>query len=152
MALRNSSTKRTFLKLASVLLLIFGSWGAAHATGTDHETVSHPVELSLPDTSDPIQGTGFMHVDPERADSLIRLSQYQFDPLIAVPGPRSGIPYLDAYAPEELGYFIVQFDGPIQSEWKRTLEESGVELFDYLPDFSFVVRMDIVDPNFRTVI
>jgi hypothetical protein len=35
----------------------------------------------------------------------------------------------------------VQFDGPIQSAWKQALTQAGVKIFDYLPDFSYVVRM-----------
>jgi hypothetical protein len=40
------------------------------------------------------------------------------------------------------GYYIVQFDGPILTGWKTALLAAGAQLFDYIPDFGFVVKMD----------
>lgn len=45
--------------------------------------------------------------------------------------------------PEESAEFwIVQFEGPILSEWRAALEAEGVEVVAYLPDFAYKVRMD----------
>ena len=40
------------------------------------------------------------------------------------------------------GYYIVQFTGPVQEAWKAQVENAGGTLFDYVPDFAFIVRMD----------
>jgi PGF-pre-PGF domain-containing protein len=39
-------------------------------------------------------------------------------------------------------FYIIQFEGPIREEWKTQLKTLGVELFDYLPNYAFIVRMD----------
>ena len=72
---------------------------------------------------------------------MIQLGGTQFDPLYKLPSPKAGIRTITAYEPEQTGYFIVQFDGPVMPQWKDALKQVGVEIFDYLPDFSFVVRM-----------
>ncbi|HUV04373.1 MAG TPA: S8 family serine peptidase [Armatimonadota bacterium] len=41
----------------------------------------------------------------------------------------------------EYAYYIVQFNGPIEPSWKADLGSLGAEIFDYLPDFAFIVRM-----------
>ena len=42
----------------------------------------------------------------------------------------------------ESGYYIVQFNGPVQEAWKEQVENAGGAIFDYVPDFAFIVRMD----------
>ncbi len=49
---------------------------------------------------------------------------------------------IDAYPNGERGYYIVQFIGPVQEGWKANVARAGGVLFDYLPDFAFVVAMD----------
>lgn len=39
-------------------------------------------------------------------------------------------------------YFIVQFTGPVYQEWKDALTAQGAEVLDYIPDYSFKVRMN----------
>ncbi|HNT78574.1 MAG TPA: S8 family serine peptidase, partial [Anaerolineae bacterium] len=39
------------------------------------------------------------------------------------------------------GYYLVQFVGPVQAEWKEKLTDLGVEFLEYVPDFTFKVRM-----------
>ena len=41
-----------------------------------------------------------------------------------------------------LGYYLVQFTGPVQEAWKEQVTKAGGTIFDYIPDFAFVVRMD----------
>lgn len=48
---------------------------------------------------------------------------------------------IHGYAPEERGYYIVQFTGPVRAEWKAQVSAVGAELLDYLPEFAFKVRM-----------
>ncbi|UFJ40078.1 S8 family serine peptidase [Brevibacillus humidisoli] len=37
---------------------------------------------------------------------------------------------------------IIQFAGPVQEEWKEEVEDLGVELAHYIPDFAFIARLD----------
>jgi hypothetical protein len=39
-------------------------------------------------------------------------------------------------------YFIVQFSGPVYQEWKDALTAQGAEVLNYIPDYSFKVRMN----------
>jgi hypothetical protein len=48
---------------------------------------------------------------------------------------------ISGYAAGQRGYYIVQFRGPVEQEWKAQLVAAGAELLDYLPDFAFKVRM-----------
>lgn len=38
-------------------------------------------------------------------------------------------------------FFILQFIGPVQQQWKHTLEQEGVEFIEYLPYFSYKVKL-----------
>jgi Subtilase family len=73
---------------------------------------------------------------------LIKLGKTHFDPLKKVPEAKSKLNKIQAYTPGEIGYYIVQFDKPIEKAWKKTLKERGVDLFDYIQDFAFIIRMD----------
>ena len=39
-------------------------------------------------------------------------------------------------------YYVVQFEGPIQQEWKDQVTQRGGELLGYIPYFAFKVRMN----------
>ena len=63
-----------------------------------------------------------------------------------VPGVQETIPgtealTIDGYAPEEPGYYIVQFRGAVQDAWRAQLEAAGATVLEYLPDYAFKVRM-----------
>lgn len=45
-------------------------------------------------------------------------------------------------AAQNAGYWIVQFGGPIQVEWRAALEAEGVEVLAYIPDYAYKVRMN----------
>ncbi|MBN2005122.1 MAG: S8 family serine peptidase, partial [Anaerolineae bacterium] len=76
----------------------------------------------------------------------IRLQQATFDPLQTSPQLLSNLSQA-AYAGDGMGYYLVQFEGPILSEWKETLIKEGVALHDYVPDFAFIVKMDQATAN-----
>ncbi|MBN1592320.1 MAG: S8 family serine peptidase, partial [Candidatus Coatesbacteria bacterium] len=75
------------------------------------------------------------------AEPLIRLNYAQFD------GASLGEPAIwpeykmPQSSPDDYGYFIVQFSGPITQDMKSILTESGAHLISYLPDYAFIVRM-----------
>jgi len=50
---------------------------------------------------------------------------------LTIPEPESG----------SMGYYLVQFAGPIQTAWKDTLINLGAEIVGYIPEFTFKVRM-----------
>ncbi len=41
-----------------------------------------------------------------------------------------------------VGTYLIQFDGPIYSHERRALEQSGVGIEGYLPNYTYIVRMD----------
>ncbi len=45
------------------------------------------------------------------------------------------------FGPDQQGYYIVQFQGPILPAWKAGLTAGAAEILEYVPDFAFKVRM-----------
>jgi hypothetical protein len=78
-----------------------------------------------------------------RESVKLRLASGGFDPLMK-PEPDKFTERLSikAYAHGEQGYHIVQFDGPVRAQQRKKLEQLGAQVFDYLPDFAFIVKMD----------
>ena len=76
----------------------------------------------------------------------IRLNTHHFDPLMKIPADHisNKISRMkkqktsDSDMPE---YYIVQFDSPIQKSWKKALQAEGAKIFDYVPDFAFIIRL-----------
>jgi uncharacterized repeat protein (TIGR01451 family) len=65
-----------------------------------------------------------------------------FDPLQANPN----IPTQLTYTPlqvSETDTYIVQFTGPVRSEWKQAVIDAGGQLGDYLPDYAFLAYLDV---------
>ena len=73
----------------------------------------------------------------------IHLAIGTFDPLLQ-NGPAALPPELtvESYPEDEVGYYIVQFKGPVMQKWKKEVVSAGVEIFDYIPQFAFIVKMD----------
>ena len=73
----------------------------------------------------------------------IRLASGDFDPLLESGSvEEKAIQTNPTYAREQDGYYIVQFDGPIELGQKGLLKQLGAHVFDYIPDFAFIVKMD----------
>jgi subtilisin family serine protease len=73
--------------------------------------------------------------------AAIRLSNATFRPGL---GERPATPpglTISRYARDQRGYYIVQFAGPVRSDWKASVEQEGAEILEYIPDFAFKVRM-----------
>lgn len=66
----------------------------------------------------------------------IHLQSGSFDPLEAAAAELNALPGSE---PEE---FLLQFTGPVKEEWIRAVEEAGAILYDYIPDFAFIARLD----------
>ncbi|WP_319469746.1 S8 family serine peptidase [uncultured Pseudodesulfovibrio sp.] len=39
------------------------------------------------------------------------------------------------------GYYIVQFNGPVQTSWKSTLKDLGATFYDYIPQYAFIIGL-----------
>jgi PKD repeat protein/subtilisin family serine protease len=72
----------------------------------------------------------------------IQLGVTQFAP---ARGEKPTIPpglTISGYPAGKRGYYLVQFGGPIQQDWKEQVTATGAEILDYIPDFAFKVRMN----------
>lgn len=72
----------------------------------------------------------------------IRLSAGEFDPLVQSGPVRMAEQRLSTMTREEQAYYIVQFNAPIKSGKKEEMEQIGAQVFDYLPEFAFIVKMN----------
>ncbi|MFQ6062774.1 MAG: S8 family serine peptidase, partial [Methanosarcinales archaeon] len=78
----------------------------------------------------------------EKKDArIIKLRNVEFDTRKAEPPIPSRLSTSMAAAEGE-NYYIVQFIGPIKDEWKKKVQELGGKLFDYVPNYGFIVKMD----------
>ncbi len=90
------------------------------------------------------QGRPTMAATPPAAGGPpIRLAAMSFDPLTAdiASDQEQGL-YLAAFPGDGLGYYLVQFSGPITAANVNALKAAGAEVFDYIPEFAFIVKMN----------
>lgn len=106
-------------RLFTVGLLALGLTGAIFLTASP----------SLPAKGEPAPGP------------LIHLVRATFDPLAGPPDLPHDLT-LRSYPSGTSGAYLVQFDGPLQAGWKDDLRHLGVQLFDYIPDYTFLAWMD----------
>ncbi|MDY7080633.1 MAG: S8 family serine peptidase, partial [Chloroflexota bacterium] len=116
------------------LLATFSTSGAQPPASPVPPIYPQPLRWSSPSNMEPAT-----QVEGPR----IRLAAGEFDPL-ADPDPAhlSGDLRLSAYPGDGTGYYMVQFQGPIATADVDALTAAGVQVFDYIPDFTFVVKMD----------
>jgi subtilisin family serine protease len=73
----------------------------------------------------------------------LRFASGEFDPLMeSGPDRLAERSATKTFAQGETGYYLVQFDGPIRVKQKKKLRKLGAQVFDYLPDFAFIVKMN----------
>jgi hypothetical protein len=82
---------------------------------------------------------GFM-VIPEIALHTVAIEGFTIDTREVEPELPLGL-HIDSYEEGSDGRYIVQFIGPVKEEWKTALRNLGVEVGDYLPYNSFIVKM-----------
>jgi hypothetical protein len=68
---------------------------------------------------------------------MITMKAAEFDPLIENPE----IPMELSYTSEK-GYYLVQCQGPILSNWVEEIENSGAIILGYAPDYAFLISMN----------
>jgi len=73
----------------------------------------------------------------------IHLAAGTFDPL-SEPGPIALPKELTPkrYPEGKADYYILQFKGPVLEKWKRAVVSAEARIFDYIPRFAFIVKMD----------
>ena len=72
----------------------------------------------------------------------IKLRSIEFDPTTEAPIAPATLSLRAAEVdPTEENYWIVQFVGPVKSEWGKAVSELGSNIGDYVPDNAFLVRM-----------
>lgn len=76
---------------------------------------------------------------PSEGQALF-LKRATFDPLVDIPT----VPPALRAAPteDEPATWLVQFDGPVRSEWKQAVIRAGARLYDYIPTHAFLAQMD----------
>lgn len=73
-------------------------------------------------------------------DMSIRLQSISFDPALSIPPAKLGL-HVREY-PAGISSYIVQFNGPVTDEYKKSLSDLGVKLYGYVKNHAFIVRMD----------
>lgn len=73
------------------------------------------------------------------AGASIHLKYATFDPLAGEPDVPSDL--RAAETPGKAGYYVVQFECPVDDGMKNEVVSLGAELLDYVPDFAFIARM-----------
>lgn len=68
---------------------------------------------------------------------MIHLKAAEFDPLSGDPN----IPQNLEISHENV-FYLVQCIGPIQQEWYRTISNSGAEILGYIPQYTYIIRME----------
>ncbi len=78
---------------------------------------------------------------PAQSNAPIRLQAATFVP---GRGEAPAIPpglTIAGYAESQRGYYLVQFRGPVEEQWRSDAAALGVELLEYVPDYAFKARM-----------
>jgi parallel beta-helix repeat protein len=125
-------TRKSILAIAiiSILLIInFLPLGVNAIISKDDEA---PAEVESVSNSIPEQIS-----DP---DINIRLVNRIFDPLAEQSNLLLNIDS-DLLYSEPSDYSLIQFNGPVLSEWKDEVEATGADLLSYIPDYAFIARL-----------
>ncbi len=87
-----------------------------------------------------LRAMGFTVYEPEDINN-IKLRYKEFDVKNGAPDIPENLK-IDEYPMDYKGARIVKFKGPVKEEWKTELKHMGVEIDGYLPENSFMVKMD----------
>ena len=126
-------------KLLGLILIFALTAGLFSCQMTNQPLGAHKVDGNNPETQ--IQNS---ETTIDKAPSMpIQLSVGSFDPLVS-RGPSFSSPelMLQNYAEDQVGYYILQFKGPVLQKWKDNAAAAGASFFDYIPKFAFLVKMN----------
>jgi subtilisin family serine protease len=78
----------------------------------------------------------------ESSTVYLHLASGKFDPLTESPAvPNFPQITMESIPATESVYYLVQMKGPITEDHKKGLTEAGARIFDYIPEFAFIVKM-----------
>ncbi len=100
---------------------------------------SHTLVKIESEKIDKLRKAGFS-VDELSSRNTISVRGHSFD--VFGPGPQ--IPSrlkIDGYEKGSEGLYIVHMLGPINPDWRNTLERKGVRVLNYVPNYAYAVRM-----------
>lgn len=126
-------------KLVGLILIFAQTAGLLSCQITNRPLESHKVDGDNPEIQNKNSETTI-----DKAPSIpIQLSVGRFDPLLN-NGPtfHCNELMLQNYAEDQVGYYILQFKGPVLQKWKDDAVAAGVSFFDYIPKFAFLVKMN----------
>jgi hypothetical protein len=97
--------------------------------------------ISLSMIFSPLAGSGFAAEDGmqigDENEFLIHLKAARFDPLTSDPNIPSDLIY-----DIDMGYYLVQFSGPIYEDWIFEIIDSGGKILGYIPQYTYIVQME----------
>ncbi|MFV9506057.1 MAG: S8 family serine peptidase [Oscillochloridaceae bacterium umkhey_bin13] len=88
-----------------------------------------------------ILGTPSLFARTPEPTVQIQLQGFRFDPLRAEP-QLAATQRSATLASDQPDLYLVQFRGPIEEPWKAALQAVGARLYDYIPDYAFIARMN----------
>ncbi|MFO7793226.1 MAG: S8 family serine peptidase [Candidatus Saliniplasma sp.] len=76
----------------------------------------------------------------DRTTLEVGFGQYEFDIEDGEPEISKEL-RIDGYESGEKGQYLIHMLGPIASEWRTRIEDQGVEVMNYVPNYAYRVRM-----------
>ncbi len=73
------------------------------------------------------------------SSAVVDLNQYRFDPVVGEPALPPALQSIQTDGP---ALYLVQFSGPVEESWKAEVTGLGARFYGYVPDYTFIVRMD----------
>jgi len=133
-------------KIIIFFILVFFTVSLPHLSFSEAMKKCKPVAMGVSGNE---KKNGTHEETPESKTILIRFGHRHFNPLQEPSTPSRKHPAgtaivksIKAYPIGTIGYYIVQFDGPVKNSWKKALRDTGANIFDYIPDFAFIIRMN----------
>ena len=74
----------------------------------------------------------------EERDFRLGIGGFRFDPLNALP---AGVGELGEARAADQALVLVQFQGPVQPEWRFGLEALGARIVDYVPHYAYLISL-----------
>ncbi len=71
----------------------------------------------------------------------IKLRAGSFDPIQKTPAPLAGFPIANTNSTQPF-LAIIQFSGPILKSWQAEVSQTGVKIYQYLPDYAYLARLN----------
>ncbi len=131
---------RRALALIIIITLIAPTPSASAHSVAAQRLVSTPLASPMAAAMDnqvPITATGTLPVTTPTGAIELQLRSGAFDPKQSHPIVPASLQR--TLAPDELGLYLVQFDGPIQDDWYTSLLKADLEVVTYMPDYAYLV-------------